>query len=45
MDLSVRIFWVGFNFLMVDGFKFLGFNGFAGVMDFWVGLTFPPMSF
>ena len=34
MDLWVRIFWVGLNFLMVGGFKFFGFNGFASVMDF-----------
>ena len=34
MDLWVRIFWVGLNFLMVDGFKFCGFNGFVSVMVF-----------
>ena len=45
MDLWVRIFWVGLNFLMVGGFKFFGFNGFASVMDFQVGLVFPTMSF
>ena len=30
MDLWVRIFWVGSNFLMVGGFKLFGFNGFVG---------------
>ena len=34
MDLWVRIFWVGLNFLMVGGFKFYGFNGFVSVMVF-----------
>ena len=39
MDLWVRIFWVGLNFLMVGGFNFFGLmglwvNGFASVMDF-----------
>ena len=34
MDLWVRIFYVGINFLMVGGFKFFGFNGFASVIDF-----------
>ena len=33
-DLWVRNFWVGLNFLMVGGFKFFGFNGFASVIDF-----------
>ena len=34
MDLWVRIFWVGLNFLLVGGFKFCGFNGFVSVMVF-----------
>ena len=45
MDLWVRIFYVGINFLMVGGFKFFGFNGLTSVMAFQVGLVLPTVSF